>query len=66
MLMMHPLPHAFSPWKAALLIVKVPSVSMSKTALTEKEMSKIALTEKEMSKTALKEKKRKKFTLCSL
>ena len=47
MLMMHPLPHAFSPWKAALLMVKVPSVSMSKTASTEKKMSKTALKAKE-------------------
>ena len=39
MLMIHPLPHAFSPWKAALLMVNVPSVSMSKTALCYTVMS---------------------------
>ena len=32
MLMMHPLPQAFKAWKAALHMVKVPSVSMSNTA----------------------------------
>ena len=50
MLMMHPLPHAFSPWKAALLMVKVPSVSMSKTALKLKENVKNCTERKEKKK----------------
>lgn len=36
MLMMQPLPHAFSGLNAALHMVKVPSVSMSNTATTNK------------------------------
>lgn len=34
MLIMHPLPHAFRSLKAALLMVNVPKVSMSNTAVS--------------------------------